>query len=584
MVTARLLAIMNLHLRPVMDAIKTAFFLVLALFVFATGAFADAPVTFTLATTDAGGNPITQTRHYSVYRPVNLPMTTPAPMVLVMECRGGDYPATFFHAAADRAGFVLVSCAIQGNSTTTPANPRGSVWTDGNPRTDGFEDLDYASAVINRVKQSDNCNDAFMCGVSKGGHMSYAYACARPAMLKAVCSVDEFMGVTTNIPTMPLPALAIHGTRDTNVPYAMGKDSVDTWRKMNGLMSETPSTTYEASPLLPGRVTQTTWSGGSGAQVAFVTIVGGSHIWPQPGAQTGYSSPAGIWAFFSQFLTSTQVSPKIVSQPINNVQLSGQKASFRVAATGARPLRYQWQKNGVAIPGATSSAYTTPTALAADDGATFRAVVSNAAGSMTSAPATLAVVPAPADPLITTLPLSQVKQAGQPVTFSATATGTGILQYQWMKNGMPIVGATASSCTIPATMTPDSGATFSVVVTDDAGSVTSAPATLTVNPAPDAPVVTTVPARVRVTPGQAATFSVTATSATPMSYQWQKGTRTTNFVDIPGAAAATYTIPATTMADSKTLYRCVISNRAGNATSTAEMVLVSAAPVAAPRP
>ena len=92
---------------------------------------------------------------------------------------------------------------------------------------------------------------------------------------------------------------------------------------------------------------------------------------------------------------------------------------------------------------------------------------------------------------------------------------------------------------MPAAITADCGATFRVVATDESGSTASVPATLTVTPAPGAPVIVTNPARQRLQPGQTGTFSVTAKSATPMSYQWQKATLTTNYVDIPGATEAT---------------------------------------------
>ena len=77
----------------------------------------DEKVSFALTTTDADGAAIAQQRFYYVYRPDGLPRTQAAPMVLVMECRGGDLPAKFFHRKADEAGFVLVSCAVEGNST-----------------------------------------------------------------------------------------------------------------------------------------------------------------------------------------------------------------------------------------------------------------------------------------------------------------------------------------------------------------------------------------------------------------------------------------------------------------------------------
>jgi len=58
------------------------------------------------------------------------------------------------------------------------------------------------------------------------------------------------------------------------------------------------------------------------------------------------------------------------------------------------------------------------------------------------------------------------------------------MSYQWQKSGVNIAGATAAGYTTPATTTADSGATFAVVVSNTAGTVTSSAATLTVNPAP----------------------------------------------------------------------------------------------------
>src|ERR1039457_6847602 len=97
-----------------------------------------------------------------------------------------------------------------------------------------------------------------------------------------------------------------------------------------------------------------------GTQVALATIIGGTHQLAVPTVETGYDYTDAVWAFFSQFLTSTQAAPKIVSQPVDNIQISGQPASFRVAATGNAPLSYQWQKNGVDVPGATANWFTVP--------------------------------------------------------------------------------------------------------------------------------------------------------------------------------------------------------------------------------
>jgi sugar lactone lactonase YvrE len=89
------------------------------------------------------------------------------------------------------------------------------------------------------------------------------------------------------------------------------------------------------------------------------------------------------------------------------------------------------------------------------------------------------------------------------------------------------------------------------------------------------PTITQQPADQSVTAGQAASFSVVATGAAPLVYQWQR-----NSVDIAGANATTYSVSVTAITDSGALFRAVVSNAAGTATSTAATLTVMAsAPV-----
>jgi hypothetical protein len=182
--------------------------------------------------------------------------------------------------------------------------------------------------------------------------------------------------------------------------------------------------------------------------------------------------------------TVAAVAPTITTAPANQTVTAGQTASFTVVAGGTAPLNYQWQKNGANIIGATSASYTTATTTMADSGSTFLAVVTNTAGTVTSAAATLTVSAAAVVPTITTPPANQTVAAGQTASFAVVAGGTAPLSYQWQKNGANIAGATAASYTTAATTTADSGSTFQVVVTNTAGTVTSAAATLTVTAAP----------------------------------------------------------------------------------------------------
>jgi hypothetical protein len=177
-------------------------------------------------------------------------------------------------------------------------------------------------------------------------------------------------------------------------------------------------------------------------------------------------------------VTAAAVAPSITSQPAGKTVNAGQTATFSVTATGTGTLMYQWKKNGAAISGATSSAYTTPATAASDNGAVFTVTVTGTSGNVTSSGATLTVNAAPS---ITAQPASKSVLTGQAATFSVTATGTATLTYQWNKGGAAISGATSASYTTPATTSADSGSQFTVTVSNGAGSVTSNAATLTVS-------------------------------------------------------------------------------------------------------
>jgi hypothetical protein len=89
------------------------------------------------------------------------------------------------------------------------------------------------------------------------------------------------------------------------------------------------------------------------------------------------------------------------------------------------------------------------------------------------------VVPLTVAPGITLQPQSQVAVAANAVTFSCAASGTPAPAYQWRLNGASLSGATAATLLLPAVTMGQAG-TYSVAVTNIAGSTASGSAVLSV--------------------------------------------------------------------------------------------------------
>src|SRR5437762_611106 len=124
-------------------------------------------------------------------------------------------------------------------------------------------------------------------------------------------------------------------------------------------------------------------------------------------------------------VNAAAVAPTITTPPANQTVTAGQTATFTVVAAGAAPLTYQWQKNGANLTGATSASYTTQATTTADSGSTFRVVVANTAGTVTSAAATLTVNAAPT-PAIQVNPTS--------INFGNDVVGTNLSQALIIRN------------------------------------------------------------------------------------------------------------------------------------------------------
>ena len=191
-------------------------------------------------------------------------------------------------------------------------------------------------------------------------------------------------------------------------------------------------------------------------------------------------------------------------------------------------------------------------------------------------------VPVAVPPTVTLQPVSSSVTEGQPASFSVAATGDAPLAYQWQRNGVDIVGATATSYTIAATVLADSGANFRALASNAAGTATSNAATLTVIMSVPVLTVTLQPAATTVVAGTPASFSVAATcSAGTLGVQWQRGQTSggiLTWANLAAATAASYSF-STAIGDSGLQFRAVLDcGGLSSTTSLAALLTVTPPP------
>ncbi|MCE9658547.1 MAG: immunoglobulin domain-containing protein [Burkholderiales bacterium] len=238
-----------------------------------------------------------------------------------------------------------------------------------------------------------------------------------------------------------------------------------------------------------------TWTNVAGATAA-------SHVTPatarvaDDGAQFRVVISNAVGSVTSNAATlgvgAASLAPVFVTSPANATVVAPATASFTVVVSGTPAPTLQWQLSTDAgttwsdVAGATATTYTTPATTTAMSGHRYRALASNGVGPVVASGSALLTVNAAATaPGIATQPANQTVTEPAAATFSASASGSGPLAYQWQRlvggTWNNITGATAAAYTTPATVrAADNGAQFRVVVTNAVASATSNAATLTV--------------------------------------------------------------------------------------------------------
>ena len=228
-----------------------------------------------------------------------------------------------------------------------------------------------------------------------------------------------------------------------------------------------------------------------------------------------------------------------------------------VTLTGPSPrpeLTFQWKKNGINIPGATSYNYTANTAGSYTLVRTVGAC-SYVNTARTSNAIVVSVIPLPVSNI--TVPSSQSLCQGSSIILDGSIS-TNATTFQWQKDGVNVTNATSS------TLTVSQAGAYRLIVTNSCGSSTSSEVLINVNPLPAATITTGGSTSIC----QGSSLILNANTEPGLNYQWKN-----NGTSIVGATNAIYT------ATVGGLYTVAVTNSSAcTTTSTATLVIVNPLP------
>jgi hypothetical protein len=316
------------------------------------------------------------------------------------------------------------------------------------------------------------------------------------------------------------------------------------------------------------------------------------------GVATLTVSPAAATAAVTPLSTTPTAStpnpaPAITLQPQGQAVQFYSVATFTAAASGTPAPTVQWQVSTdgggtwLPAPGAANATSYSFTPAATDSGSEYRAVFTNAAGSVATQPAGLFVSYSPIQaPSITLQPSDAIGvPSGSGVSFTAVASGnpTPTVQWQVSRGGGPwvdIPGATSLSYSYFPVAVGDSGSEYRAVFSTVATSIATNPAQLTVT-AVDSPVVITAqPSNRAVSAGSNVTFYADASGTPEPNVQWQVSTNGGgSWGNVSGGNSPNLTFQAAateTGYEYQAVFTNVINNVIDSATSSPATLIVGA--------
>lgn len=233
-------------------------------------------------------------RWYEIFLPGN---PQGAPLILALHGGGGD-PDQFASASrlaqtATRNGYAVAFPAGSGRRDDRLLTWNGG-YCCGYAARQGVDDLGFLKAVIADASSRFGVDGegVYLTGMSNGSIMAETFAARNPDLVRAVAGVAGTMDTRRTRVQGRVPALIIHGTADTMVPYEGGKGDTSLTRTDFASVASvveafltpwgrTTSTSRKIDKHDDGTsVTITDYSRGGAVVLRLITVEGGAHHWP----------------------------------------------------------------------------------------------------------------------------------------------------------------------------------------------------------------------------------------------------------------------------------------------------------------
>ncbi|KAK3986185.1 Alpha/Beta hydrolase protein [Cladorrhinum sp. PSN332] len=256
-----------------------------------------------------------KTREYIVRVPDNYDRNQAYRFVFTFHALGGS-ASQIANGGGGTLAYYGLPPLMTGNNTAIFVSPNGlnAGWAN-----TGGEDISFVDHIVKTI-ENDLCVEQslrFATGFSYGGAMSYSWACSRPNDVRAVSILSSAVLSGCNGGTQPVAYYHQHGTRDSVLSIAQGRQMRDRFIANNKCTPLNP----EPQPGSGGRSTKTQYQNCLPDKPATWVIFDGDHNPSQqdPGSNTPFA-PGNTWEFWSQFNAKDENGNPTPGNPVTTTQ------------------------------------------------------------------------------------------------------------------------------------------------------------------------------------------------------------------------------------------------------------------------